>query len=154
MFIRIEGKPSFGEVANFIACLRRDLRWAIASNDDRVVRECGYALMNAASIIDVCTTLAQRCELLNVNVADREGLSESDGLAALIFDHGKEDSAASRHLERKDGPLFHAINRVFIDFLMTTHDGQPGGRCMFSPGGLFFDSLFYPPGRASTATLH
>ncbi|WP_423392024.1 hypothetical protein [Burkholderia sp. LMG 21824] len=154
MFVRIEGKPSFGEIANVIAFLRRDLRRAIASKDYAFVRECGYALMNAAPIIDACTTLAQRCELLNVNVADRNGLSESDGLAALIFDHGKEDSAASRHLERKDGPLFHAVNQVFIDFLTTTRDGQSGGRCMFSPGGLFFDSLCNPPGCARTETFH
>jgi hypothetical protein len=109
-----------------------------------VIRECGYALMSAAPIIDASTTLTQRCDLLNINKADRDGLSEFDGLAALIFDHGKEDSAACRNCEFKDGPLFHAIERVFLDFLETTRDGQVGGRYTFSPGGLFFDSLCNP----------
>ncbi|MEM5341603.1 hypothetical protein [Paraburkholderia azotifigens] len=111
---------------------------------EQAIRECGYELMNAVPIIDASTTLAQRCDLLNINRADREGLSEFEGLAALIFEHGKEDSAACRHCELKDGPLFHAIYRVFHDFLATTRDGQAGGRCTFSPGGLFFDSLCNP----------
>jgi hypothetical protein len=108
-----------------------------------VIRECGYALMGAAPMIDACTTLVQRCDLLNINVADREGLTEADGLAALVFNHGKEDSAAYRRCEVKDGPLFHAIDRVLLDFLMTRED-QAGGRCTFSPGGLFFDALCNP----------
>jgi hypothetical protein len=44
----------------------------------------------------------------------------------------------------KEGPLFHAIDRVFLVFLNTTFDEQPGGRCTFSPGGLFFDNLLNP----------
>jgi hypothetical protein len=122
---------------------------------EEVIRECGYALMGAAPMIDSCTTLAQRCALLNINVADRAGLTEIDGLASLVFDHGKEDSAACRHCEFKEGPLFRAVHRVFMDFLMT-RDEQPGGRYTFSPGGLFFDSLCNPlPAQAArTATFH
>ncbi|NPT61210.1 hypothetical protein [Paraburkholderia elongata] len=121
-----------------------------------VIRKCGYALMEAAPMIDACTTLAQRCELLNINVADREGITEADGLAALVLDHGIEDSAASRHCWCKDGPLFHAVYRVFADFLATARDGQVGGRCTFSPGGLFFDSLCNPAAARAemTATFH
>lgn len=69
---------------------------------------------------------------------------KSDGMAVLIFNHGMEDSAASRDRDLKDGPLFHAVLRVFVDFLATTRDGQTGGRCTFSPGGLFFDALCNP----------
>ncbi len=108
-----------------------------------VIRECGYALMGAAPMIDACTTLAQRCDLLNINIADRDGLTAIDGLASLVFDHGKEDSAACRHCEFKEGPLFRAVHRVFMDFLMTREE-QAGGRCTFSPGGLFFDSVCNP----------
>lgn len=158
--------PSFKEVGNFVARLRREVRQALAEIEQTTdptrrhalnerIRMCGYALMEDAPMIDAGTTLAQRCELLNVNIADREGLNEADGLGALVFNHGKEDSAASRDCDYKDGPLFHAVHRVFIDFLMTTRDGQPGGRCTFSPGGLFFDSLCNPAGaRTTTVTIH
>ena len=167
-FVRLVPKaaPSFKEAGNFIARLRRDVRLDRAEIEraadqarchalNERVRMCGYALMEAAPMIDAGTTLTQRCELLNINVADREYLTEADGLAALVLSHGKEDSAASRHLDYKDGPLFHAVFRVFIDFMTTTHDGQVGGRCTFSPGGLFFDSLCNPAAaRTATATIH
>jgi hypothetical protein len=77
-------------------------------------------------------------------------------MAVLIFNHGMEDSGACRDRDIKDGPLFHAVLRVFVDFLATTRDGQTGGRCMFSPGGLFFDSLCNPLSAwaALIATFH
>lgn len=159
-------ESTFTQVGNFIVRLRRDVRLALAEiecTSDAArqealtarIRECGYALMEAAPTIDASTTLAQRCELLNINIADRGRLTEADGLAALVFKHGKEDSAASRHLYIKDGPLFHAIDRVFIDFLSTTRDGQIGGRCTFVPGGLFFDNLCNSAAaRVEATTLH
>jgi len=157
---------SFTQAGNFIARLRRDVRHALAEMEyitdtashnalnDRV-RTCGYALMEAAPTIDANTTLAQRCDLLNINIADRSALTEADGLAALIFGHGKEDSAASRHRDFKDGPLFHALDRVFIDFLTTTRDDQIGGRCTFALGGLYFDNICNPmAARVEALTLH
>jgi hypothetical protein len=142
------GTPTFGEIGALLARLRYDIRQSLAVSERdtfaEAIRECGYALMVAAPTIDACTTLAQRCDLLDINVADREGLTETDGLASLVFEHGKENSAACRRCEFKDGPLFHAINRVFLEFLSTTRDGQPGGRSTFSPGGVFFDSLCNP----------
>lgn len=143
----MNGMLTFGEIGARLARLRYDIRRSLAGieggNAD-VMRASGYTLMAAAPTIDACTTLAQRCQLLNVNDADRQGLSETDGLASLVFNHGKENSAACRHCELKDGPLFRAIDRVFLDFLSTTQDGQPGGRGTFSPGGLFFESLCNP----------
>lgn len=159
-------EPTFTQVGNFIARLRRDVRLALAEiecTSDKArqqalterIGECGYALMEAAPTVDASTTLAQRCELLNINIAGRGTLTEADGLAALVFEHGKEDSAASRHLDVKDGPLFHAIYHVFFDFLRTTRDGQIGGRCTFAPGGLFFDNICNPmAARVESVTLH
>lgn len=157
---------SFMQAGNFIARLRRDVRHALAEMEyttdaashnalNNRVRTCGYSLMEAAPAIDANTTLAQRCELLNINIADRGTLTEADGLAALVFEHGKEDSAASRHLDVKDGPLFRAVYHVFFDFLRTTRDGQIGGRCTFVPGGLFFDNICNPVAACVEAvTLH
>jgi len=99
-------------------------------------RRYGYLLVDAAPQIDVITTLAERCDLLNVNVADRGCLSEDDGVLMILFVHALEDSAERRHCGFNDGPLFHALRRVMMDFLDTAQ-GQAAGNKFFGPGGMF-----------------
>lgn len=100
------------------------------------INECGKLLASTAPMIDAGTTLAQRCDILNVNIADRGDLTEADGLHRIIFAHGLEDSAARRGCDYNDGPLFQASQRVFMDFLMNTREGQKLGDSLFEPGGM------------------
>jgi len=97
----------------------------------------GYLLTDISHMLDTCTTLAQRCELLNVNVVDREDLTESDSLAHIIFVHGLEDSAEHRGKDFKEGAMFEALHLVFMDFLTNTEEGQAVGDSLFEKGGLF-----------------
>ena len=103
------------------------------------LHNCGKLLASAAPIIDAGTTLAQRCEILNVNTADRGDLTEADGIIKIIYLHGLKDSAANRKAEDKNGPLFQASQRVFIDFLMNHAEGRKLGDSLFQPGGMFAD---------------
>lgn len=103
------------------------------------LHNCGKLLTNAAPMIDAGTTLAQRCEILNVNTADRGDLTDADGLIKIIYLHGLEDSAANRKAEDKNGPMFQASQQVFMDFLMNHKEGRKLGDCLFQPGGMFAD---------------
>jgi hypothetical protein len=103
------------------------------------LNECGKLFVDTGPMIDAGTTLAQRCEMLNVNEADRGDLTEADGLHQIVFAHGLEDSAACRGMDWKNGPLFQASQRVFMDFLMNTKEGQDLGDSLFQPGGMFAD---------------
>ncbi|MEO8408883.1 MAG: hypothetical protein ABI476_10680, partial [Oxalobacteraceae bacterium] len=89
------------------------------------------------------TTLAQRCEILNVNVADRADLTEDDGLIKIIYLHGLEDSAARLKDDWKNGPMYQASATVFIDFLLHTKEGQALGNSLFAPGGMFAGAPMY-----------
>jgi hypothetical protein len=100
------------------------------------MRMYGRLMRDAAPTIDASTTLEQRCELLNVNIADRGGLSPSDGVNHIVFKLGLEDSAARRRCDFNDGPLFRAQHLLFADFLATP-EGQAVGDSLFQPGGLF-----------------
>ncbi len=101
-----------------------------------VKSEIGQALMDAAPLIDACTTLAERCELLSINPADRDGLTETDGIAELVFVRGLEDSAERRRAEFNDGPLFQVAHALFAEFLRT-HEGRAVTDEAFGPGGAF-----------------
>jgi hypothetical protein len=100
------------------------------------MRKWGHFLMDFAAVIDAYSTLEQRCELLNVNAADRRALSPDDGIVRIVFAHGLEDSAERRRAKWKDGPLFRAAELVFHEFLMTDA-GRAVGDTLFQPGGLF-----------------
>jgi hypothetical protein len=100
------------------------------------LKESGRLLVDAARLVDAGTTLAQRCEILNVNVAERADLTDADGLVQIVFAHGLEDSAARRKVEWNDGPLYSAMQPVFMDFLTNTKEGQELGDSLFEPGGL------------------
>jgi hypothetical protein len=107
------------------------------------LKECGKLLADAAPMIDAGTTLAQRCEALNVNVSDRCDLSETDGLHNIVFAHGLEDSPSRQELDWKNGPLFQALHLVFMEFLLNTKEGRDVGNSLFEPGGMFADVPMY-----------
>jgi len=100
------------------------------------MRGYGRLLMDLALFIDTYTTLDERCDLLNVNIADRSQLSSDDGVVRIVFAHGLEDSAERRHCQWNDGPLFRAAQLVFVDFLATP-EGRAVGDTLFRPGGVF-----------------
>lgn len=101
------------------------------------LHEYGKLLADAAPMVDAGLTLGQRCEILNVSTADRADLTEADGLHRIVFAHGLEDSASRRGLDWNDGPMFQASQRVFMDFLLNTREGQKLGDSLFEPGGMF-----------------
>jgi hypothetical protein len=107
------------------------------------LHNCGKLLASAAPTIDAGTTLAQRCEILNVNTADRGDLTDDDGMIKIIYLHGLEDSAANRKAEDKNGPLFQASQQVFIDFLTNHAEGRKLGDSLWQPGGMFADVPMY-----------
>jgi hypothetical protein len=106
------------------------------------IRRYGCLLTEAASCIDMCTTLAERCELLNVNIADRTVLTDGDGVVTILFAHALEDSAERRHCEFNDGPLFTAMRLVMMD-LLDTPQGQAASHALYEPGGMFEWLPFY-----------
>ncbi|MFT4504599.1 hypothetical protein [Caballeronia sp. 15711] len=113
------------------------------------MRGYGKLLMDLALFIDTYTTLDERCDLLNVNIADRSKLSPEDGVVRIVFAHGLEDSAERRHCQWNDGPLFRAAQLVFADFLLSPE-------CLalrvglFQPGGLFERVPTYSTSRDGT----
>lgn len=114
----------------------KDLR-KHASECRHALKDLGRALIDVAPVIDSVLTLAQRCDILNVNVADRTGLSDEDGIVQLVYLKGLEDSAEHRDQDFKDAPLNNAMTLVFIDFLCNHPEGRKLGDSLFEPGGLF-----------------
>lgn len=84
----------------------------------------GQRLFDIAPAFDAATTLRQRCDLLNINEADRAKLAADDGLILLVAGYSLEDSAAHRGEEFHDGPLFNSIQLLIINAL----NGTPAGR--------------------------
>ena len=103
------------------------------------IKGAGDLLAKAAPMFDAGTTLAQRCEILNVNAADRGDLTEDDGIHRIVFAHALEDSADRRGRDWNDGPLFQASQQVFNDFLLNTDKGRELTNSLFEPGGMFAD---------------
>lgn len=103
----------------------------------------GEFLLDMASTFDSVTTLTQRCEILGVNVADRDALTEDDGLVRIFNAHGLEDSAYHRTRGWKSGPLHESTVEIFIDFMLNTMEGRKLGDSLFEPGGLFEDVSLY-----------
>lgn len=123
---RIEVRESQAKLLHEIA---RDYR--------QMLQDAGRVLVDSAPLIDGVLTLAQRCDLLNINVADRADLTDEDGIVQLVYLRGLEDSAEYRGQDFKDGPLFNAMALVFIDFLCNHPEGRKLGDSLFEPGGLF-----------------
>lgn len=106
--------------------------------------EYGAMLMRAAPYIDHVTTLQERCEALNVNIADRGELTEKDGIIEIIFAHALEDSAEHRRSDHNfDKPLFRALAPAFIDFMRSTPEGRAATDRVFED---VFGDIFPLPG--------
>ena len=103
----------------------------------------GEFLLDMASTFDSVTTLAQRCEILGVNVADRGPLTDEDGLVRIFNAHGLEDSAYHRNRGWKSGPLHESTVEIFIDFMLNMIEGRKLGDSLFEAGGLFEDVPLY-----------
>jgi hypothetical protein len=116
-----------------------------ASDYRQMLQDAGRMLVDTAPVIDGVLTLAQRCDLLNINVADRAGLTEEDGFVQLIYMRRLEDSAFYRGKEDWgfDGPLNQAMMLVFMDFLCNHPEGQKLGDSLFEPGGMFENAPRY-----------
>lgn len=108
------------------------------------LKEYGKLLMEMAPYIDHFTTLEERCEALNVNLADRAGLTKNDGIIMIVFGHGLEDSAEHRHSDDNfDKPLFRALAPAFVDFMRSTPEGREAADRAFED---VFGDIFPLPG--------
>lgn len=102
----------------------------------------GRDLHDTAPFVDAMTTLVERCDLLNVNAADRSALTEDDGIIAIAFGHDLENSATYRG----DDPmtrsaLFDACHAHFCDVLTDPAYKEFQDKLhemTFSPNGPFF----------------
>ena len=105
-------------------------------------REIGALLIAVADPIDAETTLEQRLELLNCNVADRTELpSDSQGMLYLMGVYCLEDSAGHRRDQFNDRPLHGAVNTHIQHVMFATPEGRAATDKLFdrlfAPGGLF-----------------
>jgi hypothetical protein len=103
----------------------------------------GDLLIDAAPFFDRCLTLAQRCDLLNINQADRGRLTDDDGLISLTCGHSLEDSAANRKTTWNNGPLFAAMWIPLFRRMKETTECREVMDSIFEPGGLFEGAPMY-----------
>lgn len=110
----------------------------VAGDNRQLLQDFGRLLIDTAPLIDQTLTLAERCDLLNINRADRADLTDEDGIVQLVYLKRLEDSAFYRSKEDWgfDGPLYNAMSLVFIDFLCNHPEGKKLGDSLFEPGGL------------------
>lgn len=108
-------------------------------------REMGAILINGAAEIDAATTLEQRFELLNTNVADRADVPAGTGLAHLVLVYCVEDSAAYRGEDWRDAPMGNAARWAVLDKMTNTPEGKVAMDALWdketASGGLF-EGLF------------
>lgn len=108
------------------------------SRRHELIKQCGRILAEFAPAIDAVLTLQERCDLLNINVADRAGLTENDGIVYLIHVHHLEDSAEHRGEDFATGPMHWALTLFFVDWLCDTKEGkQVADEHLWGPGGMF-----------------
>lgn len=101
----------------------------------------GRLIYELAPRIDAMTTMEQRLELLNCNVADRAELDEPNiGLIELIAAYCVEDSAAHRRDQYSDRPLYNAVNAEMMRVMFRTPEGRAASKPImdsaFEPGGI------------------
>ncbi|MET3132897.1 hypothetical protein AAKU55_003178 [Oxalobacteraceae bacterium GrIS 1.11] len=129
--------------ANRVALLRADAdeiepRYRRAA---AMQREMGAILISGAPELDAATTLDQRFELLNTNVADRAAVPAGTGLVDLVFVYCVEDSAAHRGEDWHDAPMGNAARWAVFDKMSNTPEGEAAMDKLWdeatAPGGLF-----------------
>lgn len=87
-------------------------------------RQLGRELLNMAPQFDAATTLEQRLDLLNVNMADRADIDAGACLMMIMAGHCLEDSAARRGEHHQSGPLFNSVLLEIILAMSSTSEGQ------------------------------
>lgn len=102
----------------------------------------GAALIELAPFIDEITTMQERLELLNCNLADRSDLSEPDiRMMLLMGAYCVEDSAEHRGEDWNNRPLHSAVNAEMHRVMFDTPEGRVASDQMFdklfAPGGMF-----------------
>ncbi|MBC7859513.1 MAG: hypothetical protein H7Z39_12210 [Burkholderiaceae bacterium] len=109
--------------------------------------EMGRFLIDGAREFDMATTLEQRFELLNTNVADRAAVPAGAGLVDLLFVYCAEDSAAHRGDQWNDAPMGNAMRWAVLDGMANTPKGREASTKLFgelfAPGGLFYGAPTY-----------
>lgn len=92
-----------------------------------------------APTLSAVLSLEERCDILNINAADRCRLAEVEdhGVVSLIAVLGLEDSAQHRRPARTRGPMATAIDMLMLNFLANTAQGRALADDQFEPGGLF-----------------
>lgn len=84
----------------------------------------GRELLDLSFEFDLATTLHQRCELLNINVAHRAQIERDDGLVMLLIGHALEDSAARERQLFNDAPMFNATVMLIVRDMDDTPEGR------------------------------
>lgn len=136
--LRIEGVP-------FTRMRQEELREAIKSCDAmlatlREFRLKAYRVLRPfLDEADRILSFEQKCDMLNVNTADRVGIDRNEKLVHIIFSHGLENSASRRWQDFNDAPLYNVMMSGFAEF-MSTPAGSQLADDAFRSGG-FFDQV-------------
>lgn len=97
---------------------------ALSSTCVDIQQSSAQLLLHMEDKINADTTLTERCDLLNINKANRQGLTEADGLLKLVFEHALEDSATQGKNTHGYGPLHTAIALIMLGSTCKTQRGQ------------------------------
>lgn len=117
-------------------------------NDHDLLLKWGRELMELSSYIDAAVPQSLLLDLLNVNRADRHKVSPDDGITAIAYINGLEDSAMYRGSDWKQGPLAQAFTRFMSHELMHNDQlQQTAHEHLFGKGGMF---EFLPTYRQTT----
>ncbi|WP_332848691.1 hypothetical protein [Massilia sp. S19_KUP03_FR1] len=122
-----------------------------------VLRDAGKVLIQVGDQIDSETTLEQRFELMNCNVADRPTIDdEHSGMVYLMGVYCVEDSAQHRCDQFNDRPLHAAVNAHIHHQMFSTPEGRKVADEIFdemlAPGGLLEKVSTYT--RSSDGPMH
>lgn len=105
------------------------------------LKSIGAVLIRVGATMSNTLSREDLYDVLNISPADRGEIEPTDGFIELVYARGLEDSASHRGEDWKNGPLFHAINAVIMDWILHDPEGQAAGRKLmddaFAPGGLF-----------------
>lgn len=98
----------------------------------------GHDVMTAADFIDAAVPQSLLLDVLNVNHADRKKVSPGDGVVAIAYIHGLEDSAMNQGSDWKQGPLAQAITRFISNELIHNEAlNKSAIEYLFGKGGMF-----------------
>ncbi|PLZ02396.1 hypothetical protein CY652_11755 [Burkholderia sp. WAC0059] len=97
----------------------RFLRGTCEMLEDEGLLELGRSLVENAPFIDGCTTLAQRCELLNASLDYHDNLTGKDGLVSILLTCELGDFVEAQNAKDCHLPLRRAVRRAFDQYQKT-----------------------------------